>query len=204
MINRERRTNAWSAKSDQDSAVCARTVSPLHRAISSLQRNEYKRIYFNSPYDPTHLLYLPLIPSSLLITTRRLLTAAETASTCNFMKAFTVHATNNGTGCDRLHTLHTDVRPTTYVPCKCILVRDAHRAIPLRATSRPSSTFYFTPVRRPKSANKHSLRFLLSKRDRNNRVSFSVSYHFTIISHFFLPLPPFLSFSCFLFSSRVC
>lgn len=156
-----------------------------------------------------NLLYPPLIPSSLVITTRRLLTAAETASTCNFMKAFTVHATNSAQRY-RLRpaayvTYSTYVRPTTYVPCKSTFaVRDAHRAIPLRATSRPSSTFYFTPVRRPKSANKHSLRFLLSKRDRNNRVSFSVSYHFTIISHFFLSLPPFLSFFCFLFSSRVC
>jgi len=52
MINCEHRTNARNTKSDQDSAVFTkRFLLPV--AISSLQRNEYKRIYLNSPYDPT-------------------------------------------------------------------------------------------------------------------------------------------------------
>lgn len=79
---------------------------------------KYTRIYLNSPYDPAHLLYPLLIPSSLLIATRRLLTAAETASTCNFMKAFTVHATNSAratapvaTGC--IHYIQMCALPST-------------------------------------------------------------------------------------------
>lgn len=125
MINRGHRTNVMS---DQDFAVCE-TVSLLH-AISSLQQNaNTSAFHLNSPYNPAHPFDPPLISSSLLTTTRRLLTAVETASTCNFMKAFTVHATNRAqwqpvaTGCIR----YIQMCLATYVPCKCTLVRDARR-----------------------------------------------------------------------------
>lgn len=124
--------------------------------------------------------------SSSLTATRGLLTAAETAGACNFMKAFTVHATNSAQrSWPTTRTLHTDMPCRIYAPCKCTLVRDARRATRLRSSL--SSIFYFTPVRRPKSARKNSLRFLLSQRDGDNRVSFLVSH---IVLHV---VPPSLS-----------
>jgi len=164
MINCEHRTNARSTKNDQDSVFTKRFLLPV--AISSLQRNEYKRIYLNSPYDPTYLFDLPLISSSLLTTTRRPLTAAETASTCNFMKAFTVHATNSipvATGCIRYicYIRMCVLPPTCPINAPSLEMRVVRSRCERPTRPSPSSIFYFTPVRRPKSANKNSLRFLL-------------------------------------------
>lgn len=95
------------------------------RDFSSLspQRNERKGVYFNSPYDLAYPGDPPLISSSLLMAPRRLLMARSLRARVTLWK--------------RLQ--RQTARPAAYVTYryvhrKCILVRDAHRAIPPWAT----------------------------------------------------------------------
>lgn len=197
MINR--RTNA---ENDQDFVVCAKRFL---FSMQFLRCNGTNTSAFTSIHLTTQLTLSTRrwYPHHYLQRYEGCLQQWETASTCNFMKAFTVHATNSAqrqpvaTGCIR----YTQMCLATYVPCKCTLIRDARRD-PTASDRWPSSIFYFTPVQRPKSANKNSLQFVLSQRDRDNRVSFPVSYHFT---HFTLLSSPFSShFFSFLLSFRIC
>lgn len=117
------------------------------------------------------------------------------------MKAFTVHATNSErNGRDRLHTLHTDVPCHPTWRCKCTLVRDARRAVPLRTTGYRRRHLSFTSHLFGNPNPRAKIPFDFSHPGEieitESAFSYPITLHFLplFFSHFFFLFSPWLSY----------